>query len=479
VSDFTEEIESCIRKRQLFRRGQRILVAVSGGLDSMVLLHVLHHLSLRSRWRLTVAHFNHGLRGRSSEADERLVRRTARLLKLPIIAQTANVRALAQTENLSLEMAARNLRHGFLARAALQSGTATIALAHHADDQVELFFLRLLRGSGSDGLSGMKWRSHSPANPKIELVRPFLEQPKARLRQYAITHRVPWREDASNASLDIQRNRIRHELLPLLRRKYQPTLEKIIARVIDITSAEAQFAAESAAGWLSEVQTSRLTSQIDAKGIVPFDKLPIALQRRCLQSQLLSLGITPEFDLIEQLRLRPASPSSVGASNLTARAQKKDRRAVLRRDPAGIVHLQDSENPSFCSASLELDLNGRAGEARFNGVHLRWKINREQTGRLPRPHSASEVFDADKVGSPILLRHWQPGDRFQPIGMSDSVKLQDFLTNQKIPRQRRHELILAVNACGHVFWVEGLRISERFKLTPTTNRRLHWAWQRL
>jgi len=479
VSDLAQEIESCIRKQQLFREDQPILIAVSGGLDSMVLLHVLQKLSSRFRWKLTVAHLNHRLRGRSSEADARLVRRTALTLRLPIILETANVPAVARTEKLSLEMAARNLRHSFLARAALRSGTSTIALGHHADDQVELFFLRLLRGSGSEGLSGMRWRSPSAANPKIELVRPFLEHPKARLREYAVKERLPFREDASNASLDIQRNRIRHELLPLLRRNYQPALDEIIARVIDLTSAEAQFTAEAAAAWLCQAQTSRLASQSDAERIGAFDELPIALQRRCLQSQLLSLGIKSDYDLIEQLRLKPGNPVCLSASTMKAFAQKKDTRPVLRRDLTGIVHLQGSENPSFKSTSLEMDLNRPAGEVRFNGVRVRWKINRRTTGRVPRRNPGSEIFDADKVGSTILLRHWQPGDRFRPIGMPGTVKLQDFLTNQKIPRHRRYELVLGVNACGQVFWVEGLRISEHFKLTQTTIRRLHWAWQRL
>src|SRR5439155_18233268 len=149
---------------------------------------------------------------------EGLVRRAAEKLRLTVLVERAEVRQFARAHKLSLEMAARKLRHDFLARAAAQKSIPTVALAHHADDQLELFFLRLLRGSGGEGLAGMKWRNRSPSNPQIELVRPLLDLPKAPLREFAIQKHIKFREDASNKCLDFRRNRIRHELLPLLRR---------------------------------------------------------------------------------------------------------------------------------------------------------------------------------------------------------------------------------------------------------------------
>src|SRR5438552_4036069 len=129
-------------------------------------------------------------------------------------------------------MAARKRRHDFLARTALRMRISTVALAHHADDQLELFFLRLLRGSGGEGLAGMKWRNLSPSDPRIQLARPLLDQPKSALRAYAAEQKIVFREDASNALVDIQRNHVRHELLPLLRKKFQPALGKTISRVM-------------------------------------------------------------------------------------------------------------------------------------------------------------------------------------------------------------------------------------------------------
>ena len=140
VSEFLQRVEDEIKGRRLLLRGQKILVAVSGGVDSMVLLRALHSLAAKYRWQISVAHFNHRLRGRASDADERLVRKTAAAMKLPVVAESADVKRFAAKSKLSLEMAARKLRHEFLARAARKQRIKTIALAHHADDQVELFF---------------------------------------------------------------------------------------------------------------------------------------------------------------------------------------------------------------------------------------------------------------------------------------------------------------------------------------------------
>ena len=154
MQQFIRRVEENIARQHLLKDGAKVLVAVSGGVDSMVLLHVLHELAPLHQWSLTVAHFNHQLRGRAAEADLRFVQRAAQKLGLPFESATANVQQFATAQKLSVEMAARKLRHEFLARTARAVGAKQIALAHHADDQTELFFLRLLRGAGSGGLGG-------------------------------------------------------------------------------------------------------------------------------------------------------------------------------------------------------------------------------------------------------------------------------------------------------------------------------------
>ena len=514
VTNLPEHVAQSLRSRQLLLPGEAVLVAVSGGLDSMVLLRVLHQLSRRTGWKLTVAHLNHQLRGRSSAADERLVRRAAANLGLPAVIDRADVRAFARAHKLSLEMAARQLRHYFLARTAVQKAIPTIALAHHADDQLELFFLRLLRGSGSAGLAGMKWRSPSPANPEVALVRPLLDLPKAALREYAVEQKLRFREDASNARLNIQRNRLRHELLPLLRRHYQPALDKTVLRLMDILGAEAELVMRAAHEWLRQARNEsavhRLKPQRRAcrldlghpssprpRHALPFGELPAAVQRRSLQLQLLSLGIEPDYELVEQLRLAANRPVSVGVCPGTARTDAstleqpwvggrnigphKAAHATLgqvTRSSLGIVHLETAGPPQFEAGSLPMRLTGKTGEAVFEGVRLRWRITAGKAATSFKARAGREFFDADKVGTQILVRHWRPGDRFQPIGLGRPVKLQDLFVNQKVARPLRRRLLVAQTHQGELFWVEKLRISERFKLTETTIRRLHWSWLR-
>jgi tRNA(Ile)-lysidine synthase len=464
VSDFLQRLENNIRSRELLPRGQKILVAVSGGADSMALLHSLNSLPRKSRWNMCVAHFNHQLRGRSSDADERLVRKTAAALKLPVVVGTADVKQFARESRLSIEMAARQLRHEFFVRAACERKISTVALAHHADDQVELFFLRLLRGAGGEGLAGMKWRAPSPANQKITLVRPLLDCSKAELLQFVREHKIRFREDATNFSLDAKRNRIRNELLPLIRKHYQPGLSKTVLRLMEIIGAESDFVGEAARNAVSSLWLDPVRPQAERYN---FETLPVAVQRRVLQSQLVSLGLTADFDLIESLRQSAGTAVSVGSKY-----------SVLR-NPAGKVTFQKIPSVAgFNPNVLVVNLAHRVGGVVFDATRLAWKFDARKNFKRLRGETGGEFFDADKVGSSILLRHWRTGDVFQPIGLKLPVKLQDLFTNAKILRARRHELIVAEAAAGEIFWVEGLRISEKFKLTPETKRRLAWRWRR-
>ncbi|HEY9509418.1 MAG TPA: tRNA lysidine(34) synthetase TilS [Verrucomicrobiae bacterium] len=452
MTDLLNQVSKNLTARKLLARGESVLVAVSGGVDSMVLLHVLHQLALENSWKLAVAHLNHQLRGRSSDADERLVIKTAKRLGIQIVTERANIRSHAKSRKLSIEMAAREVRHDFLARTAKRLKFAAIALAHHADDQLELFFLRLLRGSGKDGLSGMKWKSRSPNDPKLSLIRPLLNVSKAELLAFAVQNKIAFREDATNASIDFQRNRIRNELLPLLRQNYQPSLNRVIHRIIEITEAESDFLQRTAEDWLAN------------KSSVPFCDLHPALQRRCVQIQLQRLAIASDFDLIEALRTEPGRIISAG----------KDLWVVCSVE--GQIQSPCKTVPQVESGRTQIRLNFQ-GSNSFAELQFDWRITKSKSPIRPSTRTATEMFDADQVGNEIVLRHWQPGDRFQPIGMTQPVKLQDLFTNQKIPRAERHQLTVATTKTGELFWVERLRISERFKVTGRTIRRLLWHWK--
>ena len=421
----------------------------------MVLLHLLDGLRRQHGGRLVVAHFNHKLRGKASDADERFVRGEAARLGLPFVSERADVAGHARRAGLSLEMAARQLRHEFLARAARRLKIKTVALAHHADDQVELFLLRLLRGAGGEGLAGMKFRSPSPADPRVELVRPLLEQPKSALRAYAKERQLRFREDASNAALEMKRNRVRHRLLPLLARQYQPAVGEVIRRTMKLLEGEADFVRQAAEGWLN------------ARPHEAFARLHAAVQRQVIQIQLLRLGTAPTFELVEQLRTEAGQAVSVAPD------------CLIRRNKEGRLERVAPAERAFRSDERRLDLAEPGQRGFFGGLEVRWSLagfcSREDR---PRFASGLEWFDADKVGSPVTLRHWQPGDRFQPIGMRSAVKLQDLFTNARIPRAERHHRVMGVTAEGVIFWVEGLRMGERFKLDKGTVTRLKWCWRR-
>jgi tRNA(Ile)-lysidine synthase len=452
VNEFLLRLENNIQSRGLLPPGRKILVAVSGGLDSMTLLHAFHLLARKWRWKIVVAHFNHKLRGRGSDADERLVRKTAAGLALPFIAGSADVKQFARESKLSVEMAARKLRHEFLAQIAAGRKISIIALAHHADDQVELFFLRVFRGAGGAGLAGMKWRSPSPVNPRIALVRPLLGCSKTELLAFARANQIQFREDATNGSNDFLRNRIRNELLPLLRRHYQPGLAKTVRRLMEITGAESEAMGRLAEAWLERRRPA-------------FAKLSAAVQRRVMQLQLEQLNVGADFDLVEQLRQSAGKFVSIGS------------RFSISRGTNGALKFREQRSVGFNTNELQVNLRDRAGDAEFGGAVLNWRMQTNKKNRPPQK-PGREFVDADKVGDKILLRHWQPGDRFQPIGLKMGAKLQDLFTNAKIPRDRRRHLIVATVDGGEIFWVEGLRISENFKLTAKTGRQLVWQWRR-
>jgi tRNA(Ile)-lysidine synthase len=454
VRDFLERIERHILARQLASRGDSLLVAVSGGVDSMLLLHALHRLAPKHAWRLVVAHFNHQLRGAASDADATLVAHTAADLDLAFIAESWKRVAQPPRRGLSLEMGARNARHEFLARAAHQSRCGTIALAHHADDQVELFFLRLFRGAGGEGLGGMPLSNPSPVDREVKLIRPLLDFTKAELLEIAAANRIEFREDASNLDRAHDRNRIRHDLLPLIEREFGAHVSANILRSMEIVGADADHACDSAERWLESV---RRTS---------FARLRPAVQRHVVRLQLRALGIEPEFDLIESLRISARKKITVKP------------RVVVWREDDGRVLSGESSALGFDASELRADLSPGQGSLRFDRLALEWKAHATRGASRPRAAQRREFFDADEIGAQIILRHWRAGDRFQPIGFPKPAKLQDLFAAAKVPRAERHQRVIAATASGKIFWVEGLRIGERFKLTEATRRRLEWRWAR-
>jgi tRNA(Ile)-lysidine synthase len=445
-------VAEAITDHGLLQEGDGVLVAVSGGADSMLLLHVLQHWAASRSCRVCVAHLNHNLRGEESALDAELVRAVCARHGVELVEETLPEGALCGKAGLSLEMAARGVRHAFLAEKASHLGLRRVATAHHADDQLELFLLRLLRGSTIHGLAGMTWCSPSPANPSIQIIRPFLDLRRSEILAAAKAAAVPYREDSSNASVDHQRNWLRHRLIPMLEGDYQPALQEVLKRTAESFREDSDF-------------LEAFTRQVRSERQAYFPDLHPALQRRVVRDELIGLGITPDWTLIRRL-LGGGKVSVAGVSGMRC----------LTLDDSGDIRIV-AEPEGFCPDLVEFHL-GEAGATTFGGADLSWSILQVLSGEeLPAKADGDEVFDADKVGGTIILRHWQPGDRFKPIGMSQSVKLQDLFTNLHIDRDLRKRLIVAATVQGDIFWVEGVRISEEFKVTSATIRRLHWRWR--
>lgn len=304
-------------------------------------------------------------------------------------------------------------------------------------------------------MAGMKWRGASPADKSVALIRPLLDQPKDALLEFAREEKIRFREDGSNLSVDILRNRVRHKLLPLLRRHYQPGLDRTVLRSMEIVGEEAEFAQEAARAWMRRKERGA------------FARLPVAVQRQCVCMELASFDIAAEFELVERLRTQPGVKHSW-----------RDGWLVRDENSGGVwFEAAAAHTPSVDAKVIEL--RHARGTESFAGVEVTWRIQSLGPGAVVRPARNRERFDADQVGSRVLLRHWRPGDRFQPSGMEKPVKLQDLFTNAKVPAAARRRLLVAEAADGRLFWVEGLRIAEAFKLLPATRVGLEWRWHRV
>ncbi|MEE2947612.1 MAG: tRNA lysidine(34) synthetase TilS [Verrucomicrobiota bacterium] len=444
-----ERVGDIIRVQCFFPGSGGIIVAVSGGIDSMALLHLLATPALGLQDRIVVAHFDHQLRGTESDADAALVAQAAERLGLPFESESGDTRQLAAEMGDGVEAAARQMRHGFFARLAKRLD-AVIALAHHAGDQVETFFLRLLRGAGDRGLSGMKVVAPSPAASGVTLVRPLLCIRRDEIAEFAAAEGIAYRDDATNTDTRFLRNRIRYELLPRLAEQFGASVSRQVLKAMQLAGDAADCIDHLAADWSGEP---------------PFEQLPVAVQRQVVQRQLFALGDEPSFDLVEALRLESGRVIEI------ASGRRLQRNADGQLEPAAV-------EPEFLLAQRDVSLEGQAGEIEFGGLKIRWE---RLMGGLAKWHDLGqavnrEIFDAESLGQAITLRHWRPGDRYQPIGQAGTAKLQDLFVNQKIPKAKRRQLIVAEATNGRLFWVQKLRIADGVKVTQSTRELLLFSW---
>jgi tRNA(Ile)-lysidine synthase len=428
-------------------QGARVLVALSGGPDSVALLHVLQALERRGHLVVSgVAHFNHQLRGGEADADELFCRELAGSLNLPIVAGRGDVRALAEQSGRSLEDAARVARYAFLNDAAVALGAQAIAVGHSVDDQAETFLLRLIRGAGPAGLSGVRPRAGN-------VIRPLLDVTRAELRAYAVEHGLQFREDSSNVDVGIPRNRVRLELLPHLQR-FSPAIAETLAREAALARADDECLEARAIECGSSIvlqEDNGIT--LDAPALAALHPaLASRVARTALQAAAPGrfIGFQHIDDLLE-LAGR-VEGTAVALPGLVA--FRRGTRIVLGGgQPAPFVN----------SFSIPLSIPGEVEAAG-------WKVSADRPNGGPfqpmvaRGHTV--VVAAEPLRYPLTVRSRRPGDRFHPLGMGGrGRKLQDFLVDRKVARADRDRLPLVVDRDDRIVWVVGQSVAEDFRVT--------------
>jgi tRNA(Ile)-lysidine synthase len=450
-----ERVRQTIRKHALACAETRVLVAISGGPDSVALAHLL--LALQETGDLLVAgfaHFNHQLRGADADADEAFCRTLAAALGVPIEVGRDDVAAAASATGRSTEDMARELRYTFLEEAADRRGANAIAIGHSLDDQAETFLLRLIRGAGTRGLGSIR--------PRAGLViRPLLEVPRADLRQYLAAHSLPFRTDATNADVSIPRNRVRHELIPYLEREFSPGISRVLAREAALAREDEDRLHHEAIDLARSIVLTITGEQTELDALA-LRALPQALAARVAHQALTRqagdrfIG----FDHVDRL-LQLADGDAVDLPG--QRAVRRGGRIVLGR-PARRGRDERGENSFRVSLSIPGEVTlGNQG----------WAVSAERVDSVdsmkdggPGRARGGEVFvAAEPLALPLAIRSRRRGDRFAPLGLGHRKKLQDFLVDRKIPREMRDSLPLVVDGQDRIVWVVGQSVAEDFRVT--------------
>lgn len=451
-------------------RDAPLLVGVSGGVDSLALLVGMEKLG----YSLIAAHLDHSLRPESRE-DAAFVKRLAEGLGLPFVSARVDVGQTAEVQGQSIEEAARGVRYQFLFDQARRHRAQAVAVAHHADDQVETVLMHFLRGAGLPGLSGMAYRGTMASwDPKIPLVRPLLEIWREEIEAFVVSVGLEPRVDASNRDQTYFRNRLRHSLLPELE-AYNPQIRQVLWRMSEVLGEENRYL-ESLAGeaWRAcfiKESPDRVQLRLPA-----FRALSTALRRRVLRRAIgrLRPGLRDiGFEAIARGLAFFEAPPESGEIDLVARLNLAaiEDRLILKTWEAD---LPDWGKPLLISASQEsiLDL----GEPAL--LRHGWQVEVDLVPELPEDPlvKAGEMgpkeawLDADKLNSPLTVRGRRGGERWQPLGMAGHTQsLQDFFINEKVPAHLR-EVWPLVCSGDEVAWVVGLRPSEVFKVGEDTQR---------
>jgi tRNA(Ile)-lysidine synthase len=451
--------------------GDRVLVGVSGGPDSMALLHLLVRTRFHDKIELGVVHLNHCLRGETAEKEADFVSREAAALGCTCHVGRARVINVKRKLGLSLEEAGHRVRYAFFRKVMADGGYNKLALGHHMDDNAEQLLLALLRGTGPRGLSGI-----APMKANC-IIRPLIHVRRAQIEAYVEAKRISCVRDASNDDPRFLRNRIRHDLLPLLASAYNPRIGEHLNRLADVVRTEESWIKERVAQKYPKTVIGRKHGEV----VLSVNRLRTshtALMRRLVRMALEEVAGNLrriDFSHIHSIS-RLLSDGDGKQCHLPAglRARRDGDRLVLsvlprdrRRSPAAGI-----EKANGVEKVIEGPFPGNY-EIREMGVGLRLSFCSH--GQLP-PWTAMEsnraYLDFDRLALPLTVRRPTPGDRFRPLGAGGRQKLKKFFIDHRISRSKRSKTVVLADRRG-IIWLIGQRIDERVKVTPRTSRILN------
>ncbi len=437
-----DQFRNFIDEKSLFSPGERILLAVSGGIDSMVMAHLFHFSGLN----FGIAHCNFCLRGSESDGDEEFVRSFCRKHSVKLHTKRFNTSEYAEKKGISIQMAARELRYDWFEAVREENKYAYTALAHNINDRVETFIINLARGTGLRGLTGIKEKNGY-------LIRPLLFASREMIVTFAKDNIIGYREDSSNIETHYTRNKIRHEVIPLLERvnpSFNGTINETIGRL-----AESYHIYSEHIERISEKLITRERGQVSIKiddlaSLDPLDTWLFELFRDY------GIGRLQVEELKNLLSSQPGKQLFTSTHRII-----RDRNEI-------IIELYDNE-----SGDGEIIVKDPSElEKLFPEFHCEIV---PAEGLVPGNDLSNGYLDADTIEYPLAVRKWKEGDYFFPLGMEGKKKISDFLTDRKVPLNKK-ERVRVLTSDGNIIWVIGYRIDNRYRITDDSKNVLFIRW---
>ena len=451
------KVKNAIQKHGMLRKGERVIVAISGGPDSIALLKVLAMISEEYDLALVTAHLNHGLR-READDEEQFVRRISREMGIIVESAKADINSLKKGTGRSLEDIGREVRYRFLSEAAGKHNAHAIALGHTLNDQIETVLMNFLRGSGTEGLKGML-----PARDSL-YIRPLLSISRKEILSFIEFHTLQYVTDASNTENLYLRNRIRHTLMPQLK-KYNPNLGKSLNNMAEIMRLEDDYMKTIAHAIISEWNIVMGRDEIMIS-VTALRKYHEAVKNRIVKEMLRQL--TPNGQGIGYAHIKAVMDLCI--SDHPSGYLHLPHSIVVRREYDSLV-LSKGKQSGMCGKQEEI-FYGVAIPGSVHVVELGKTLQFEfvkDHGRIYTGGQNAVFMDYDGIVAPVIIRTVKPGDRIQPLGMQGTKKIKSYFIDEKVPLNVRKNTLLLLDR-ESVIWIAGMRLSERVKITDKTRR---------